>query len=164
MLYNYDNLYIIEILSKERVTCQIVLAKKNNLPKKKDGWKFNWSNSLKESPNSTYALIENNSSVVHGMLQIKYDEGMLIMELIELAPFNIGSNKMYDRIAGCLISFACRESFKLKNNYTGYVTFVSKTKLMEWYRDKYYASQSIGQRMYIDPFSGQKLIDKYLKT
>ena len=66
-------------------------------------------------------------------------------------------------VAGCLIAFGCREALKLKNAYKGYLTFVSKTSLIEWYSTKYYATQTLGTRMYIDPISGEKLISKYLK-
>jgi len=89
---------------------------------------------------------------------------MLVMELIEVAPFNIGTNKMYDNVAGCLIAYACRESLKLETAYKGYLTFVSKTELINLYKEKYFATQTIGNRMYIDPLSGENLINTYLKN
>ncbi len=110
-----------------------------------------------------FTLIENQSSRVHGVIQLIKDEGMLIMELIELAPFNIGSNKEHEKVAGCLIAFGCRESLKLNSAYKGYLTFVSKSSLIELYKSKYHATQSIGTRMYIDPTSGEKLIKTYLQ-
>ena len=88
---------------------------------------------------------------------------MLIMDLVEIAPHNIGrKNKRYDYVAGCLIAFACRETFKLENNYKGFLTFESKTKLIEWYIENYYAKIAMGQKMYIEPNDGQKLIEEYL--
>ena len=89
---------------------------------------------------------------------------MLIMDALELAHHNIGlKNKRYDYVAGCLIAFACRESFKLDGNYKGFLTFVSKTNLIEWYAKKYGAELALGQRMFIDWKNGEKLIEKYLK-
>ncbi len=76
----------------------------------------------------------------------------------------IGPQKKFDHVAGCLIAFGCRESLKLNNAYKGYLTFVSKSKLVELYKDKYLATQTIGTRMYIDPMSGEELINKYLET
>lgn len=86
------------------------------------------------------------------------------MELIELAPFNIGLKREYKNVAGCLIAYACKESLKLETAYKGYLTFVSKSTLVEWYKTKYYATQTIGTRMYIDPLSGEKLIETYLNN
>lgn len=61
------------------------------------------------------------------------------------------------------IAFGCRQALKLNNAYKGYITFVSKTSLVEWYTTNYHATQTIGTRMYIDPISSEKLIGKYLK-
>ena len=65
-------------------------------------------------------------------------------------------------MAGCLIAFACRQSFKLESNYKGFLTFESKTKLIDWYIEKYNAKIAIGQKIYIEPKDGQKLINEYL--
>lgn len=148
---------------KVHIECQILTITKSFVPKKKDGWAFNWLKAYRERPDTIFILIEKQSKQIHGVIQLIEDEGMLVMELIELAPFNIGSTKQYDNVAGCLIAFGCRQSLKLKNAYKGYLTFVSKTSLIELYATKYYATQTIGARMYIDPISGEKLINKYLK-
>ncbi len=87
---------------------------------------------------------------------------MLIMDVLEIAPHNIGRNKRYDYVAGCLIAFACKESFKLGGNYKGFLTFVSKTNLIEWYSSKYGAELALGQRMFIDWENGTKLVQRYL--
>ena len=42
------------------------------------------------------------------------------------------------------------------------IIFVSKTDLIEWYTNKYGATLALGQRMYIDPDIGTKLIEEYL--
>ncbi len=89
---------------------------------------------------------------------------MLIMDVIEIAPHNFGSsNKRFDYVAGCLIAFACRESFKIEGNYKGFLAFTSKTNLIEWYEKKYGALQALGRRMYINDTIGLKLIGKYLE-
>jgi len=136
---------------------------KEIVPKKKDGWSFNWSNAYRQKPNTIFVLQEINSKKIHGIIQLVKDEGMLIMELIELSPSNIGSKKEYGNVAGCLIDFGCKESLKLNSAYKGYLTFVSKTSLIELYKRKYLSTQTIGTRMYIDPISGEKLINTYLK-
>ncbi|WP_235291797.1 hypothetical protein [Portibacter lacus] len=146
-----------------KIECQITPIKRDFVPKKKDGWAFNWQKVYRERPETLFMMIEIQSKKIHGVIQLIEDDGMLIMELIELAPFNIGSKKENEHVAGCMIAFGCKESIKLQNAYKGYLTFISKTSLIELYTTKYYATQTIGTRMYIDPISGEKLIKKYLQ-
>lgn len=162
MIYINDNLRILNTKNRVWVECEIVLLQKHLVPKKKEGWSFNWAKVFKDHSSSIYALIEDKSDKIHGLIQLISDDGMLIMELIELAPFNIGTNKEFENVAGCLIAFGCRESLKLKTDYKGFLTFVSKTSLVQLYKTKYLATQTLGTRMYIDPNSGEKLINKYL--
>ncbi len=154
---------IFSIKEKIEVECDIVLLPRLKAPKKKDGWAFNWIKACKANSKSIYCLIEAKTERIHGLIQLLEDDGMLIMDLIELAPFNIGSSKEFDNVAGCLIAFGCREALKLNTAYRGYLTFVSKTELIEFYKTKYFATQTLGARMYIDPISGNRLINKYLE-
>lgn len=163
LVYKNDNLKIISSVGNLTIKCIIVSISKELVPTKEDGWSFNWLNVYQENPNSIFALKEKNSTKIHGVIQLVEDDGMLIMELIELAPFNIGSKKENKNVAGCLIAFGCKESLKLESPYKGYLTFVSKSALVELYKSKYYATQTIGTRMYINPLSGEKLINRYLK-
>jgi hypothetical protein len=157
-------LYILETKTKKFVKSQILNPTKDLVPRRKEGWSFNWLYVYKKDSRSIFALKEENKETIHGMLHLINDGGMLVMELIEVAPFNIGTNKMYDNVAGCLIAYACRESLKLETAYKGYLTFVSKTELINLYKEKYFATQTIGNRMYIDPLSGENLINTYLKN
>ncbi len=128
----------------------------------KDAWIFDWSATLKEQNSMIYALriIENEEIV--GLLKLKNEHGMLIMDLIEISSKNIGKAKKYIDVAGILIAFACLESFKLDTNYKGYLTFVSKSNLVDFYKNKYGASVSFGQRMFFTPEVALNLIKKYL--
>ncbi len=105
----------------------------------------------------------NSPNQVEGALQLKFEYDMLVMDALELAPHNVGQkNKRYDYVAGCLIAFACRESFKIEGDYKGFMTFVSKTSLIKRYAKKYGAELALGQRMFIDWENGEKLIEQYL--
>ena len=158
-------IYILDKINGEIVKSEIVPIDKKTTPLKKDGWNFNWRQLSREENGQTYMLRTLNSpDQIEGALHLKFEFGMLIMDALELAPHNIGQkNKRYDYVAGCLIAFACRESFKLEGNYKGFLTFVSKTNLIEWYAKKYGAVLALGQRMFIDWENGKKLIEKYLK-
>lgn len=155
--------YIYDLGNKSLIKAEIIVAN-GNVPSQKDGWKFDWNKQVKESNTKTYILrLKDNIQGIEGILQLRIEHDMLIMDIIEIAPHNLGStNKKYDYVAGCLIAFACRESFKIEGPYKGYLTFVSKTNLIEWYKKQYGATQALGQRMFIDDSIGLKLIQKYL--
>jgi hypothetical protein len=158
-------MYIQELASGDHIDVEVILASLKDMPMKKDGWNFNWRSTIRSKGGQTFVLRERfNSSIVHGVLQLKIYEGMMIMDMIEIAPHNIGSKrKKYDRVAGILIAFACRESFKLDSDYKGFLTFQSKTLLIELYQEKYGARLALGQRMYIEPEVGLNLINEYLQ-
>ena len=164
-MYICSVIYILDKINGELVKSEIVPIQKNNIPLKKDGWNFNWKQLLNVENANVYVLrILNSPNQVEGALLLKHEYGMLIMDALELAPHNIGQkNKRYDYIAGCLIAFACRESFKISGNYKGFLTFVSKTNLIDWYSKKYGAELALGQRMFIDWENGEKLIEEYLQ-
>lgn len=97
------------------------------------------------------------------MVQLRTEHEMLIMDTLEIAPHNVSSvQKKFDLVAGCLIAFSCRESFKIEGSYKGFLTFTSKTNLISWYQHKYGATHALGNRMYFDDVVGLKLIERYL--
>ena len=81
------------------------------------------------------------------------------VRLIEVNSENIGENKKYDRIAGCLFAFTCRLAFKKK--YEGYVSLYSKTELIEHYKKKY-GFREFGMNLYTELTNSERLIKKYL--
>ncbi|MDO1512188.1 hypothetical protein Q2T41_05915 [Maribacter confluentis] len=156
--------YIYDLRNKKLIEAEIVLAS-GKMPLKKDGWNFDWNKLKKEKNTKTYVLrLKNEAQSIEGILQLRLENDLLIMDVIEIAPYNIGSSsKRFNYVAGCLIAFACRESFKIEGNYKGFLTFTSKTNLINWYKTKYGATQAFGQRMFIDDSIGLQLIEKYLK-
>lgn len=157
-------IYILDKINEELIESEIVPMDKKTIPLKKDGWNFNWRQLSREENALTYVLRTLNSpDQTEGALCLRYEHEMLIMDALELAPYNIGKkNKRYDYVAGCLIAFGCRESFKIESDYKGFLTFVSKTNLIKWYAEKYGAKLALGQRMFIDWETGERLIEKYL--
>ena len=155
--------YILEKINNRLVEAEIVLAEKKEIPLKKDGWNFGWRQLSRKGETQLYVLkLIKSDRLVEGAMLLKIAEGMFIMDVLEVAPYNIEKTKRYDYVAGSLIAFACRESFKLEGNYKGFLTFVSKTELIDWYIEKYGAELALGQRMFIDWENGNKLIEKYL--
>lgn len=158
-------IYILDVRNDQLVKAEIVVPEPNEIPLKKDGWNFNWRELSKEKNSRMFILrtIGLNPSV-EGAVQLKTENEMLIMNALEIAPHNIGrKNKKYDYVGGCLIAFACKESFKLDSAYKGFLTFMAKTSLIKWYSKKYGASVGLGQRMYIDSENGLNLINEYFE-
>lgn len=138
---------------------------KKELPLKKDGWNFNWKVLFKVDGSEVYKLtLSSSPKIVEGLLMLTmFNEEMLFMNNIELAPYNIGKNKKYKNAAGCLLAFACMKSFeKGLGNYNGFLSFDSKTELIDLYHEKYGATFAMGHKMYFSPAAGKKLIKEYL--
>lgn len=157
-------IYILDNIKKELVEAEIIPLTGDLIPKKKDEWLFDWSK-ITNSGGQIFGLRTKKSpDNIEGAILLKIEFDMLIMDLLEIAPHNLGKNKKrYDYVAGCLIAYACRESFKITGDYQGFVTFVAKTDLIKLYKEKYGAEIASGQRMFIDINAGHKLIKEYLE-
>ena len=81
------------------------------------------------------------------------------IRLIEVNSDDVGKQKDYENIAGCLIAFTCKQSFK--KNYDGFVSLYSKTELKRLYREKY-GFEELGMNLYTELSNSEDLIKKYL--
>ena len=130
---------------------------------KKTGWLFNWKNEYMQPDRDVYKLtIVGNPHIIQGLVSITEREDHVYMHRIESAPFNLGKSKMYLGVPGNLIAFVCRLSFH--RGFDGYVSFASKTQLIEHYETTLGAHNVGGNLMVINTDSALKLIDKYFKS
>lgn len=129
---------------------------------KKNGWNFNWTNEFKIPTREVYKLtITNNPNIIQRVVSLEVKTDHVYMHLIESAPFNIGRNKTYLGVPGNLVAFACKLSFQRGGE--GYVSFLSKTKLIDHYEKSLGAVHFGGRLMVITTEVALKLIDKYFK-
>jgi hypothetical protein len=129
---------------------------------KNKGWQFNWTNEFKILNREVYKLtIANNPTIVQGIISLEIKTDHVYMHLIESAPFNIGKGKTYLGVPGNLVAFACKLSFQRGGE--GYVSFLSKTKLIEHYKNSLGAIHLGGQNMVITTETALKLTNKYFK-
>lgn len=129
---------------------------------KKQGWLFNWTQELRHNDREVYKLtIINNPTVIQGLVSFTVRVDNVFMHLVESAPFNIGQNKIYEGVPGNLVAFACKASFK--NGLQGFVSFFSKTKLIDHYVKTLGAYHFGGHLMVISTDPAQILVDKYFK-
>ncbi|MEZ4849015.1 MAG: hypothetical protein R3B93_10455 [Bacteroidia bacterium] len=136
------------------------------LPSEEENWNFTWQQLYKGHQESLFFQINlvSSSDQIEGliMLSLQMNE-MLFMHNIEIAPHNVGSKGRYRRVAGCLLAFSCSLSFNLgKGDYRGYLSFKSKTELIELYMKKYGARIAVGQNLFFNPEAGKELIKTYL--
>ncbi len=130
---------------------------------KKNGWLFSWSAEHKFSDRQVYKLtIRNNPNVIQGLVSISDYNDHFYLHLVESAPFNLGKNKLYEGVPGNLFAFTCKQSWD--KGYQGFVSFTSKTNLIEHYSNSLNAVHIGGNKMVIFPKEALKLIKKYYPT
>lgn len=134
-------------------------------PRKEDGWQFDWRNLALTVGAMFYRLtLQATPDVLEGVIMLTLiNKEMLYMNNLEVAPHNYGADGKFDRVAGSLIALTCLKSFELgRGAYTGYLSFDSKTELIELYQARYGATLAAGQKMFISPEAGKVLIMEYL--
>lgn len=164
---------ILEFVSGAWTDASIIEGKHIQLPSFQDGWRFNFSTHAKVKGAAPYILIaEETPGIIEGCLIYKMRGNVEpYMAYVEIAQWNQGKNKKYDRVAGCLVAFACRLSFVLgKGDYKGWLAFdvqeqheEDQRKLMVNYSRKYKARRVGETTMLIMPEDGEQLIEEYLE-
>ena len=130
---------------------------------KKNGWLFSWLSEYKLADRKVYKLaIKDNSSIIQGLVSISDYQDHFYVHLIESAPFNKGKKKLYKGVPGNLFAFVCKISWD--KGYQGFVSFTSKTRLIEHYENTLGAVQVGKQKMIIFPDAALKLIKRYFDT
>ena len=127
---------------------------------KKEGWLFDWMAEFRKPDRDVYKLtIVNNQVVIQGLVSISVKEDHVYMHLIESAPFNKGKDKVYTGVPGNLVAFACKLSFQ--RGFEGYLSFLSKTKLINHYEKTLGATHVGDNLMIINTVAALKLTNKY---
>ena len=130
---------------------------------KAKGWLFNWSAEFKLTDRQIYKLtIKDNPKIIQGLVSISDYKDYYYLNLIESSPFNLGKHKLYKGVPGNLFAFTCKISWD--KGYEGFVSFTSKTKLVEHYEKILGAVHVGGHKMVIFPDAALKLIRKYFNS
>ena len=129
---------------------------------KKNGWNFDWKTELADNRKEVFKLaIPNNPGIIQGLLSLTLESDHVYMHLLENAPYNIGQNKLYEGVGGNLFAFGCKVSKEC--GFGGFVSFIAKSALMEYYNQTLGATRAIGQRMVIVGKEAEILINRYFK-
>jgi len=155
---------ILNRISGDSFRTEISLATKADLKiiTKSRGWSFDWKYEFNLPDREVYKLnIVDNPVIVQGLVSLTVKADHVYMYLLESAPFNIGKNKVYEGVPGNLVAFACKLSFQRGGE--GFVSFESKTNLIDHYVKALGAYHFGGHLMVIDTIAAKKLVDKYFK-
>ncbi len=153
------------VFSGDRFDTELTLISKDDLQsvKKGNGWQFDWKYELEQPNREVYKLtIKGNLEVIQGLVSFSNEEDHLYMHLIESSPFNKGKHKIYTGVPGNMVAFLCKTSWD--QGYQGFVSFTSKTKLIEHYERTLGAVHVGGHKMVIFPKEALQLIKKYFKV
>lgn len=156
---------IVNTISGDSFPTDVHLVSKSDFKtiSKKKGWLFNWANEYKLQDRQVFKLtIRNNPDIIQGLLSISDYADHYYLHLVESASFNLGKNKLYEGVPGNLFAFTCKVSWD--KGYQGFVSFTSKTKLIEHYEKALGATPVGGQKMLIFPQEALQLIRKYFST
>lgn len=152
------------VVSGDSFPTEISYLTKNDLRRisKKNGWLFNWKRELETDNREVYKLtIQGNPGIIQGLVSISVEEDHVHMHLIESAPFNKGKAKIYLGVPGNLVAYACKVSFQ--KGFDGFVSFHSKTQLIDHYVKTLNAYHFGGHLMIIETLAAKDLIEKYFK-
>ena len=130
---------------------------------KKSAWLFNWKTELNATDREVYKLtITSNLNVIQGLVSLTVKPDHVFIHLIENAPFNRGKDKLYEGVPGNLVAFACRLSFLRGSD--GFVSFHSKTNLIDHYIKSLGAIHYGNHLMVIETDAATRLVNKYFKS
>ena len=155
---------ILNRISGDSFRTEVSLVTKSDLKTitKSKGWLFNWNHEFNQIDREVYKLtILDNPDILQGLISLAIKTDHVYMYLLESAPFNTGKEKIYEGIPGNLVAFACKISFQRVGE--GFVSFESKTKLINHYISTFGAYHFGGQLMVIDTIGAKRLVDKYFK-
>jgi hypothetical protein len=121
---------------------------------------FNWREEEDKEVYKIYLLDKAEGQILGMMSLIDYPEEYRIhLNLIEVRAEHQGKDKKIDKIAGCMIAFACQLAFV--RGYVGFVSLQPKTKLIDWYQEKF-GFRQYGRLLGVEQASSNELIKTYL--
>ena len=125
-----------------------------------NNWLFDWKLEFSKQEHKVYKLVtEIEPNNIQGLISLEKDEGFILMNLLENAPFNIGKSKKYLGVACNLVAYGCKLSKEY--GFDGVLAFDSKTNLIPHYEKILGAVRLGGSRMAIFEERANFLIDKY---
>lgn len=129
------------------------------------GWEaeFDWSiYCQRNSEYDAYKLLSVQSSYIQGAIAYRDNHDHVYIDLLENAPQNRSNqnHRTFTNVTDILLGQACLYSQSIE--YDGFVSFVSKNELIEYYQKRFNA-KCIGhsRSMYLDDIDAKRIIELY---
>ncbi len=153
-------MYIIDQISNEPHLVHILPMENDDFKKLTvKRYSFNWKKLQKDTAIYKLTLVDSTDILgLIGLVDYPAEERTEI-KLLALSIENIGRNKRYDRIAGCLIAFAGIGAIRKFKNYPA-LSLVPKTELRQHYIRKY-GMIDAGWQLYLEDVPLLNLIKTY---
>ena len=137
-------------------------SKKANILKSR-GWIFDWnvgSTDLITDAGILKALVIDEE--IEGLIEyeIVIRDLYVFAHKLEIDPHNRGEKKKHEGIAGILLAYVAKESFNA--GCDGFIVFISKSKLYDYYQNQYGAKPLGGLKLHFDTEASKKLIEEFL--
>lgn len=155
---------ILNTISGDSFQTEIFLLTKSDLKTvtKSSGWLFNWRHEFTQPDREVYKFtIIDNPDIVQGLISFTVRTDHVFMFLLESTPFNLSNDKLYEGVPEDLVTYACKVSFQRGGE--GFVSFESKTKLIDHYVKTLGAYHFGGHLLVIDTIAAKRIVDKYFK-
>ena len=152
---------VFHVPKRQFINAEISLVKARDLTGSfRKRFDFDWS---KEENYDIYKITLAGQETILGLMSLHVIEPELRIEirLLESAKENIGKKKMYDRVPGCLIAFACKLSFS--QGFNGFISLNPKTVLVAHYIRKY-RMYPMGKHLVTNIDNARALIQEYLEN
>lgn len=119
---------------------------------------FNWKT---ENGNEVFKICIKGTPDILGLVSliVHEEEKRIEINLLAASKENIGKNKVYERIAGNLIAWACREAVK-RFGEDACISLIPKTGLIEHYM-KAYGMMRAGVSLFLSDEPLLNLLDTY---
>lgn len=119
---------------------------------------FNWKT---EKENDVYKLRRSDNNIILGLISLVHhtNEKRIEIKLLSVSIENRGRNKQYERIAGTLIAFACREAIKHYGK-DACVSLLPKTELKKHYIIQY-GMIDAGIHVFLEGIGLLKMLNSY---
>lgn len=151
---------ITEVINGHKKKVEITTLGKDDIKRlPKSRYFFDWSKVDKED--IIFTLSEKDSEKVLGAIAISKfpDEFRYEIKLLAVSKENVGSKKIYEGIAGCLIAYICNECL-IEYGELACVSLVPKTRLKPHYITKY-GMEDAGWQVFLTGSALLKLINDY---
>lgn len=126
---------------------------------KRTNFDFNWG---LEKMNQVFKLRIVDEDEILGLMSLIHfpHEQRIEINLVAVSKENIGQNKVYDRIAGNLIAYACRECVKCYPRHAC-VSLIPKTDLRQHYVNQYNMIDDGGKHLFFERKNLYNMINNF---